>query len=172
MIGFKQCPYPYDRYAINEYDLALDLKTGEVIVPCIGENSKYPGWSLVKTGETKTKTVHVHRLKAYTFLENNTGLPFEECQVDHLDGDKLNNELSNLEIVIPQENKARAYRTGLRKDNNRVLLVNLTTKEEHDCYSQAEAARVLGIGAPRLCEVFSKFGNDFVYRNYHVKRML
>ena len=35
MIGFKQCPYPYDRYAINEYDLALDLKTGEVIVPCI-----------------------------------------------------------------------------------------------------------------------------------------
>ncbi|WP_295643999.1 HNH endonuclease [uncultured Holdemanella sp.] len=172
MIGFKQCPYPYDRYAINEYDLALDLKTGEVIVPCIGENSKYPGWSLVKTGETKTKTVHVHRLKAYTFLENNTGLPFEDCQVDHLDGDKLNSYLGNLEIVIPQENKARAYRTGLRKDNNRVLLVNLTTKEEHDCYSQAEAARVLGIGAPRLCEVFSKFGNDFVYRNYHVKRML
>ena len=172
MIGFKQCPYPYDRYAINEYDLALDLKTGEVIVPCIGENSKYPGWSLVKTGETKTKTVHVHRLKAYTFLENNTGLPFEDCQVDHLDGDKLNSYLGNLEIVIPQENKARAYRTGLRKDNNRVLLVNLTTKEEHDCYSQAEAARVLGIGAPRLCEVFSKFGNDFVYRNYHVNRML
>lgn len=172
MIGFKQCPYPYDRYAINEYDLALDLKTGEVIVPCIGENSKYPGWSLIKTGETKTKTVHVHRLKAYTFLENNTGLPFEDCQVDHLDGDKLNSYLGNLEIVIPQENKARAYRTGLRKDNNRVLLVNLTTKEEHDCYSQAEAARVLGIGAPRLCEVFSKFGNDFVYRNYHVKRML
>ena len=172
MIGFKQCPYPYDRYAINEYDLALDLKTGEVIVPCIGENSKYPGWSLVKTGETKTKTVHVHRLKAYTFLENNTGLPFEDCQVDHLDGDKLSSYLGNLEIVIPQENKARAYRTGLRKDNNRVLLVNLTTKEEHDCYSQAEAARVLGIGAPRLCEVFSKFGNDFVYRNYHVKRML
>ena len=172
MIRFKQCPYPYDRYAINEYDLALDLKTGEVIVPCIGENSKYPGWSLVKTGETKTKTVHVHRLKAYTFLENNTGLPFEDCQVDHLDGDKLNSYLGNLEIVIPQENKARAYRTGLRKDNNRVLLVNLTTKEEHDCYSQAEAARVLGIGAPRLCEVFSKFGNDFVYRNYHVKRML
>lgn len=172
MIGFKQCPYPYDRYAINEYDLALDLKTGEIIVPCIGENSKYPGWSLVKTGETKTKTVHVHRLKAYTFLENNTGLPFEDCQVDHLDGDKLNSYLGNLEIVIPQENKARAYRTGLRKDNNRVLLVNLTTKEEHDCYSQAEAARVLGIGAPRLCEVFSKFGNDFVYRNYHVKRML
>ena len=172
MIGFKQCPYPYDRYAINEYDLALDLKTGEVIVPCIGENSKYPGMSLVKTGDKITKTVTLHRLKAYTFLENNTGLPFEECQVDHLDGDKLNNELSNLEIVIPQENKARAYRTGLRKDNNRVLLVNLTTKEEHDCYSQAEAARVLGIGAPRLCEVFSKFGNDFVYRNYHVKRML
>lgn len=172
MIGFKQCPYPYDRYAINEYDLALDLKTGEVIVPYIGENSKYPGWSLVKTGETRTKTVTLHRLKAYTFLENNTGLPFEDCQIDHLDGNKLNNELSNLEIVIPQENKARAYRTGLRKDNNRVLLVNLITKEEYDCYSQAEAARVLGIGAPRLCEVFSKFGNDFVYKDYHVKRML
>lgn len=172
MIGFKQCPYPYDRYAINEYDLALDLKTGDIIVPSIGDNTPYPGWSLVKTGETRTKTVNVHRLKAYTFLENNTGLPFKDCQVDHINGDKLDTYLGNLEIVSPQENKARAYRTGLRNDNNRVFLIDLNTGKEYDCYSQAEAARIIGVGAPKLCEAFSKFGNDFIYRNYHIKRML
>ena len=171
-IHLVQCPYPYESYALSENDVVVDLVTWTEIPVLKSDKTPYKGMSLVKTGETRTKTVTLHRLKAYTFLENNTGLPFEDCQIDHLDGNKLNNELSNLEIVIPQENKARAYRTGLRKDNNRVLLVNLITKEEYDCYSQAEAARVLGIGAPRLCEVFSKFGNDFVYKDYHVKRML
>lgn len=172
MIGFEQCPPPYERYAINEYDIALDLETGEIILPTMGEKSKYPGWSLIKSGERRTKTVHVHRLKAYTFLENSTGLPFEECQVDHVNGDKLDTYLGNLEIVTPQENKARAYRTGLRYDNNRVVITDNIIGKEYDCYSQAEAARVLGINPSTLCEAIAKYGNDFEYRNYSIKRML
>ena len=142
-IHLVQCPYPYESYALSEDDVVVDLVTWTEIPVLKSDKTPYKGMSLVKTGDKITKTVTLHRLKAYTFLENNTGLPFEECQVDHLDGDKLNNELSNLEIVIPQENKARAYRTGLRKDNDPTTLVNSETGEEHMFYSQTEAARFL-----------------------------
>ena len=50
---------------------------------------------------------------------------------------KLDNDLSNLEIVTPQENKARAYSSGLRKDNNYILLTNLdTNKTYQDLYQE------------------------------------
>lgn len=68
---------------------------------------------------------------------------FKKKKIHLVHGDKLNNELSNLEIVIPQENKARAYRTGLRKDNDPTTLINSETGEEHMFYSQTETARFL-----------------------------
>jgi hypothetical protein len=169
---FKRCPYPYDRYAINVYDIAIDLVTGEIIVPTLGDNTDYPGWSMIRSGDTRTRTVHVHRLKALTFLENKTGLPFEQCQVDHINGDKLDTYLGNLEIVTPQENKARAYRTGLRNDNKRIRLVNTKTDEEIICYSQAEAARIIGVHPSSFCEYLSKYGDKIVYRDFYIERVL
>jgi hypothetical protein len=46
----------------------------------------------------------VHRLVALAFLENPLGLP----EVDHLDGDKENNWVGNLEWVTKKENTRRA----------------------------------------------------------------
>lgn len=39
----------------------------------------------------------------------------QHLQVNHVDGDKLNNSLANLEIVTASENVAHAFRTGLAK---------------------------------------------------------
>ena len=50
----------------------------------------------------------IHRLVAETYLEN-----INE-QVNHIDGNKLNNNLENLEWVTASENLAHAVRTGLR----------------------------------------------------------
>ena len=162
---FYPCGYPYSRYSINVFGVVYDTFL-ECIVNCTkGPNTKYIGVSLVKDGESVTKTVHIHRLLAKVFLPNVSGLDFEKCQIDHINGIKTDNNLSNLEIVTPQENKIRAYRTGLRSDNNVTILTNVVTNEETVFYSQAEAARFLGINPGSFCEYLKKHGN--ILTNYH-----
>lgn len=61
-------------------------------------------------GHSQRKTVKVHRLVALAFLGPK---PFAEAQVNHLDGDKTNNRVENLEYVTPAENVRHAVQTGL-----------------------------------------------------------
>ena len=55
------------------------------------------------------KNQFVHRLLATHFIPNPLGKPF----VNHIDGNKQNNTLDNLEWVTHAENCAHASRTGL-----------------------------------------------------------
>ena len=63
--------------------------------------------SLDKDG--KTKFVPVHRLVALAFIPN----PLNKPQVNHIDGNKHNNRVDNLEWVTNQENCLHAVRKGL-----------------------------------------------------------
>lgn len=58
------------------------------------------------------KTVKPHRLVAEHFIENNESKP----EVNHIDGNKLNNNKENLEWVTSSENKIHALNLGLKKN--------------------------------------------------------
>ncbi len=58
--------------------------------------------------ENGISTFKIHRLVAMHFLPNPHNLP----QVDHIDGDKSNNDVSNLEWVTNEENQRRAVERG------------------------------------------------------------
>ena len=53
----------------------------------------------------------IHRLVVDTFLQ---GVPRGK-EVNHKDGDKTNNKLSNLEIITRSENMKHAYALGLQE---------------------------------------------------------
>ena len=61
---------------------------------------------LSKNGENKH--CKVHRLVAAAFIDNPDNLP----EVNHIDGDKLNNCVSNLEWVSRSQNMKHAYSIG------------------------------------------------------------
>ena len=63
--------------------------------------------NLSKNGKVNTK--RVHKLVANAFLGESN------LQIDHIDGNKQNNRLDNLEYVTPKENTNRAWKKGIAK---------------------------------------------------------
>lgn len=72
--------------------------------------SKYKTVTLHK--DKKPMSCSVHRLVALTFINN----PENKREVNHIDGNTLNNNVKNLEWVTPMENTIHAIKIGLRKD--------------------------------------------------------
>ena len=79
-----------------------------LIKPTISTNG-YMKVSLRCNGKRYTR--NIHRMLAQTFIENKENLP---C-VNHIDGNKLNNSLLNLEWVSYSRNTQHAYDNGLTK---------------------------------------------------------
>jgi hypothetical protein len=76
----------------------------------ISRSAKVEGKTRYGVVNLHSKTYHVHRLVAETFIPN----PENKVCVNHIDGDGLNNNVSNLEWCSYQENAYHASRT-LRK---------------------------------------------------------
>ena len=68
----------------------------------------------------------VHRLVATAFIPNPKRLP----QVNHLDGNKLNNHVANLEWCDANDNVMHAIRTGLRPSSPALSPVPCATTDE------------------------------------------
>jgi len=70
----------------------------------------------------KHYTAIIHRLVALAFIPNTESKP----QINHLDGDKTNNSVNNLEWCTQSENILHSYATGLNSNigvnNNRTHL--------------------------------------------------
>lgn len=101
-----------DLYMVSNTGLIKSLHWGkEKLLKQVirSDNYKYYFVGLFKNG--KRKYFAIHRLVAQAFVKN----PNNYTQVDHLDGNKLNNNVENLEWVTPKENTNRAWEKGLAR---------------------------------------------------------
>lgn len=93
------------------------------------------------------ESVAVHRLLAEAWLNAFS----EELQVNHKDGNKLNNELTNLEMVTPSGNIKHAYNSGLLSSMRRNFKLSPNEADQiRDLLScglffQKEIARMYGV---------------------------
>lgn len=107
----------------------------------------YPCVNLVKSCEKFYTSVH--RLVAKAFIPNPNNLP----QVNHKNGNKLDNRVENLEWCSNQQNQLHAWQMGLQKvsgkagkPKKKVLQIDIkTNKVVAEYNSISEAGKAVGV---------------------------
>lgn len=108
----------------------------------------------------KVKTLKVHRLVAYAFL----GIPPKgKTMVNHKDGNKVNNHISNLEWVTPSENLKHAHKNGLKK-TTRIL----GEKSGKAKLTEIDVLTIRELGKTTSCKEISLLYNMSKCNIYHI----
>lgn len=109
-------------YAISKDGKVRNLKTGKYLSGSILQSYRYINFRY----EGKNKNRAVHRLVAQAFIDN----PNNYSIVDHIDGDRLNNNLENLRWVSAKENRVNVHldKTPVSPEFEEIIF----SKEEED----------------------------------------
>lgn len=99
----------FPMYEISPNGLIRNKTNQRIKKPSIGSRG-YPVVSLQREGKQYLRTVHI--LLARAFIDN----PRNCEQVNHIYGNKLNYDLSNLEWCTRSENIIHSYENGLQKN--------------------------------------------------------
>lgn len=139
--GFYLVP-DIERLVVSKQGHFIDIFLKCCYIPTVGSYFPYPCIRVI--GD---KSYLCHRLIAKTFLLVPGGE--DGYMVNHLDGDKLNVHLDNLEWCTPSENAKHAYMSGLRNDNTPVEVIDLRETDPVPLvyYSMQECARSFGKNA-------------------------
>ncbi len=114
----------YINYEVSNLGRVRNTKTGKILKGHINDGNGYRTVSL--STQNGTVTIEVHRLVAIAFLG------FEEGKVvHHLDENKLNNKLINLEWVTQQQN----VQASVRPRNTNPKLTQAQKKVVKELYS-------------------------------------
>ena len=143
----------YENYSISIHGVVTNIKRNRQLNPWLGKN----GYLMVDlTNSIGIKKLLLHRIIATAYVVND----FNKPQVNHIDGVKTNNSISNLEWVTPKENIMHAHKTGLtvvkkgiyspnfgklNEGSSRAVIATSKNGEEFEFPSVSEAVRQ-GIG--------------------------
>lgn len=106
-----------------------------------GKDGKGYAVDLWKDG--KPKTLLVARLVAFTFYEKD--INDHKLTVNHIDGNRLNNNLNNLELISLADNIRHGFETGLYDECcKKIILINKITQEEKQFRSLKSASLYMG----------------------------
>lgn len=125
-------------YSVSDRGRIMKDETGQIMA--LGTNGGYKRFTITK---------HVHRLVAQAFLDQPEDA--NKCWVDHIDGDRSNNNVENLRWVTPSENclsfgyesrrcSKRRKVLATHSDGTQILFESRQAAARHFCCSDSEIA--------------------------------
>lgn len=142
---WKEVPNTNGDYQVSSLGRVKSKKWGDwkILNPHTEKNG-YKGLKIRYEGSEKRKTVLVHWLVADAFLDRPKG----KVEINHIDSDRTNNKIENLEFVTSSGNTEHAVRNGRLVPWNRprkpVIAINLETKERIRFDSVSKAEKMFG----------------------------
>lgn len=127
-------------YSISDNGDVRNDKTGRILKPHKGTS----GYFQVMLGR-KTSPLYVHRIVAHAFLPNPNNLP----QVDHINGNKLDNSVNNLRWVSISDN-CLSFGYVSRIENRKKKIIATNGEQTIIFNSRAETAKHFGCDASQI----------------------
>lgn len=149
-------------YEVNQHGIIRNRKTKHI------KKVRTDSWGYHQVGLSKgirgkSHSKTVHRLVADTFYDGD----HSNMQVNHIDGNKTNNYIGNLEFVTGSENVKHAYDTGLRKPSGgRGPIRKIRIVENGMVFNNmAECAKYVHGDSGNICRCVNEPCRT--YRGYH-----
>lgn len=135
-------------YQVSNFGRVKRVTTG-IILKSVKHVTGYLKVNLCKNNIVSSKTIH--RLVAESFIPNLEN----KSQVNHIDENKTNNMVSNLEWMTANENINHGTRNKRSSKTKSIPIIatNLKTNESTDFNSGKECARQLGLHVSHICNV-------------------
>lgn len=131
-----------------------------IILKQANASGRYKCVTLCRDGVKRTKLVH--RLVAKAFVSNK----YEKPEVNHIDGDRFNNNANNLEWCTSSENQIHAFENNLQSGNNgesngQSKLTESDVREIRSIYSeggvlQKDLAEKYGVAKSAICWIIKR----------------
>ena len=130
------------KYQVSNYGRIRNINSNKILKP----NKHKTGYLNIDLHGKNKYMPYIHVLVANAFIEK----PNDTVEVNHIDGNKENNCVDNLEWVTKSQNIIHAYEHNLRKDNKPCRCI----EDGKEFNSLAEAGKYYNIcwrGIAKVC---------------------
>ena len=130
----------FEKYEVSNLGKVRNIKSGRVLKTSLNNNGYL---RLFLCENNKRKHLYLHRIIATAFIDN----PDEKPCVNHIDENKLNNDLSNLEWCTVRENLIHGTRTkrAAEKCFKKVIQLDLNDNVLNEFESMTQAEQETGV---------------------------